>query len=235
MSNSAQLFKEADAKYGNRLSEFSETEKMLLGLPYLASCPSMTRDRLKARKVLNEYNKTSANFALLEADGDLPEGESAVDTPERRRLLAKLFGVDESKMKGVEIEPPFNVDYGTNIKLEGSFYANFNAVILDCAEVRIGHGVLFGPSVSIYCGTHTVELPERLAGLERGLPVSIGRDTWIGGGVIIMAGVNIGKGCTVGAGSIVTRDIPDFSVAVGSPAKVVKTLQGKDRGGIEDK
>lgn len=87
--------------------------------------------------------------------------------------------------------------------------------------------------MSIYCGTHTTALPERQAGFERALPVSIGRDSWIGGGVSIMAGVNIGKGCTIGAGSVVTRDIPDFSVAVGVPAKVVKTLQGEERGSLQ--
>ena len=87
--------------------------------------------------------------------------------------------------------------------------------------------------MSIYCGTHTTALPERQAGFERALPVSIGRDSWIGGNVSIMAGVNIGKGCTIGAGSVVTRDIPDFSVAVGCPARVVKTLQGEERGSLQ--
>lgn len=87
-------------------------------------------------------------------------------------------------------------------------------------------------SVSIYCGTHTTALPERQAGLERALPVKIGRDSWIGGGVTIMAGVTIGRGCTIGAASTVTRDIPDFSVAVGTPAKVVKMLEGEERGSL---
>lgn len=103
------------------------------------------------------------------------------------------------------------------------------ALKLWCLRIRSQHPL---SSVSIYGGTHTVTLPERQAGFERALPVTIGRDTWIGGSVQIMAGVNIGKGVTIGAGSVVTRDIPDFSVAVGTPARVVKTLEGEDRGSL---
>ena len=95
--------------------------------------------------------------------------------------------------------------------------------------MRLGDGVLFGPNVSIYCGTHSVSVKERKQGLERSLPVAIGRDTWVGGGSIIMAGVTIGKGCTIGAGSVVTKDVPDWSVAAGTPCRVLRTLSEAER------
>ncbi|KAL0952338.1 hypothetical protein HGRIS_006618 [Hohenbuehelia grisea] len=246
MSSNAARLAAIDAEYADILSTLTETQKALLGLPYMANEPALVRGRLKARRILLKYNHSEPSLYdppdLNPAEkpkgiggSDDAGGEPApgVGSDERRKLLADLFEIDYEKLAHVEVEPPFYCDYGTNIKLEGSWYTNFNTVILDCAEVRIGTGVLFGPNVSIYSATHTAALPERQAGLERALPVSIGRDSWIGGGVSIMAGVNIGKGCTIGAGSVVTRDIPDFSVAVGSPAKVVKTLQGEERGSLQ--
>ncbi|CAO1638723.1 unnamed protein product [Sympodiomycopsis kandeliae] len=247
MAANAKLLAKIDAEYADRFDSMTETEKMNLGLKYLANEPAMVRARLKARRIFLKYNQ-SAPSSYDPPDlvnGAKPQGVGATDEngngevaagvggSERRELLSQLFEIPTEKLSEVEIEPPFYCDYGTNIKLEGAFYANFNTVILDCAEVRIGHGVLFGPNVSIYCGTHTTALPERQAGYERALPVSIGRDSWIGGGVSIMAGVKIGKGVTIGAGSVVTRDIPDFSVAVGTPARVVKTLEGEERGNLE--
>ncbi|CAO1626972.1 unnamed protein product [Jaminaea pallidilutea] len=245
MSNNANRLAEIDRKYAYLLPSLSEGQKADLGLPYVANEPALVRARLKARRLFLKYNQTPPSDSDppdLPIDqtpqgigGSNDDGEdiaSGVGGEERRQILAELLGVDQRHLQQVEIEPPFYCDYGTNIKLEGSFYANFNTVILDCAEVRIGTGVLFGPNVSIYCGTHTSALPERQAGKERALPVSIGRDSWIGGNVCIMAGITIGRGCTIGAGSVVTRDIPDFSVAVGTPAKVIKTLLGAERGSL---
>ena len=97
-------------------------------------------------------------------------------------------------------------------------------VILDCALVRIGNRVMFGPFVSIFAATHETEVQSRRDGIEYARSVTIGDDCWIGGNVTIMPGVTIGKGCTVAASSVVTRDIPDFSVAMGSPARVVKKV-----------
>lgn len=98
-------------------------------------------------------------------------------------------------------------------------------IVLDCGIVTIGDRVQFGPSVSIYAATHETEVQSRRDFIEYAKPVSIGHDCWIGGNTTIMPGVKIGKGCTIGAGSVVTKDIPDFSVAMGVPAKVVKKVQ----------
>lgn len=113
---------------------------------------------------------------------------------------------------------------------EGPFYANFNFTCLDAAKVTFGSDVLCGPNVHIYAATHSISVTEREDGWERALPVSIGRDTWIGGNVTILAGVTIGQGCTIAAGSIVTRDVPDWSVVAGNPGRVVKTLSPEERG-----
>lgn len=201
---------------------------MLVGLPYLANTEHLIRARVKARRLQNEYNKTQPTSALDDPNFKLSDGQTLMDDT-RKKLLSQLLELPEEQVAKVEIEPPFYVDYGTNIKPEGAFYANYNTTILDCSEVRLGDGVLFGPNISIYCGTHSVSVKERKLALERSLPVSIGKDTWVGGGTIIMAGVNIGQGCTIGAGSVVTRNIPDWSVAAGSPCRVLRTLTEEER------
>ncbi|KAG5978559.1 hypothetical protein E4U55_006053 [Claviceps digitariae] len=98
-------------------------------------------------------------------------------------------------------------------------------VILDCAMVKIGNRVMFGPSVSLFAATHETGVQSRRDGADYALPIEIGDDCWIGGNTTIMPGVTIGKGCTIGSGSVVTRSIPDFCVAVGSPARVIKRVE----------
>lgn len=140
---------------------------------------------------------------------------------DREAMLRKQFG---RVGRGVFIEPPLSIDYGCNISLGEDFYSNFNLIILDCGMVKIGDRVLFGPSVSIFAATHETGVQSRRDGVEYARPVTIGDDCWIGGNTAIMPGVTIGKGCTVAAGSVVTRDVPDFSVAMGSPARVVRKV-----------
>lgn len=123
------------------------------------------------------------------------------------------------------IEPPFIVDYGCNISVGKRFYANFNLTIVDCGIVTIGDRVMFGPNVSIYAATHETEVQSRRDNIEYAKPVVIGDDCWVGGHAVILPGVTIGKGCTIGAGSLVTRDIPDWSVAMGTPARVVRKVK----------
>lgn len=140
----------------------------------------------------------------------------------RAERLQRLLG--STNDDDLFIEPPFNVDYGCNIRIGKRFYANFNLIILDCALVDIGDRVMMGPNVAIYTATHEVEVQSRIDNIEYCRPVSIGHDCWIGGNVVILPGVTIGDGCTIGAGSVVTKDVPEYSVAIGAPAKVVKKV-----------
>lgn len=110
------------------------------------------------------------------------------------------------------------------MRLGNRFYANFNLCILDCGIVTIGDRTMMGPNVSICAATHEVEVQSRRENVEFAGPVTIGDDCWIGGHVVILPGVTIGDGCTIGAGSVVTRSVPAWSVAMGSPARVVKKV-----------
>ena len=123
------------------------------------------------------------------------------------------------------IRPPFFCDYGTNIHLGRKVYFNFNCVLLDVCEVRIGDFTLIGPAVQIYAATHPLaaELRRRC---EFGKPVTIGSDCWIGGGAILCPGVTVGDRTVVGAGSVVTRSLPEGVVAAGNPCRVLRKLDG---------
>src|SRR5207302_10171243 len=111
--------------------------------------------------------------------------------------------------EGVWIEPPFQCDYGGNITLGDRVYFNFNCVVLDPAPVAIGSDVLFGPGVQIYTATHPMDHRARRTGLEAARPIAIGPDVWVGGGAILCPGVRVGARSVIGAGSVVTRDVPD--------------------------
>ena len=152
-----------------------------------------------------------------------PEKGFDVLASERLKILQSIIGRlgdDE-----VFIEPPFNIDYGCNISLGKRFYANFNLTILDCSLVTIGDRCMFGPNVSIFAATHESEVQSRRDNIASGRPVVVGDDCWIGGNVVILPGVTIGRGCTIGAMSVVTKDVPEFSVAMGQPARVVKKVE----------
>lgn len=147
----------------------------------------------------------------------------ADQTKARKPLYKQLFG----QVSTAYIEPTFFCDYGSNIFLGERFYANHNCVILDCAEVRIGNRVMFGPNVHIYATTHPLDAVERATGKEFSAAVTIGDDCWIGGGAIILAGVTIGKGSVIGAGSLVNKDIPEGVVAAGNPCRVIKPINAE--------
>lgn len=147
----------------------------------------------------------------------------ADQTKARKPIYQQLFG----QVSRAYIEPHFYCDYGSNIFLGESFYANHNCVILDCAEVRIGNRVMFGPNVQVYATTHPLDATERATGKEFCAAVTIGDDCWIGGGAIILAGVSIGAGSVIGAGSLVNKDIPAGVVAAGNPCRVIKEIAAK--------
>jgi maltose O-acetyltransferase len=122
---------------------------------------------------------------------------------------------------------PFYCDYGTNMKVGEKAFFNFNRVVLDVAQVTIGDRTLFGPNVQIYTATHPMNFRERASGLEFAKPITIGKDVWIGGSVVICPGVSIGDRTVIGAGSVVTKDIPSDIFAAGNPCKVIRDL-GKE-------
>ena len=131
--------------------------------------------------------------------------------------------------KECEIRPPFYCDRGYNIELGDYVFANYHFTVLDGAKVQIGNHVYIAPNVSIYTAGHPFDVVLRRKGLEYARPVRIGDDVWIGGGVSILPGVTIGNNVVIGAGSVVNRDIPDNSLAVGNPCKVIRRLDSSDR------
>ena len=147
------------------------------------------------------------------------------DFDEIKRIAKELFGKSEDPF----INPPFYCDYGTHIEIGKNFFANYNCTIIDVGRVRIGDNVLFGPNVSIYTAGHPLHPATRNTAYEYGIDVSIGDNVWIGGNVVVCPGVSIGENSVVGAGSVVTRDVPPWSVVAGNPAKVIKAITEEDR------
>ena len=182
----------------------TEREKMLAGQLYLAADPELIELRRRARALTRAFNATTEDESQL-----------------RHEILGQLFGHIGEK---IEVEPPLRCDYGFNIRVGENFYANFGLVVLDCAEVIIGDNVLLGPNVQLYAASHPLE-PEVRATLEElAAPVRIGSNVWIGGSAIVLPGVSIGDNTTIGAGSVVTRDIPANVVAVGNPCRVLRRV-----------
>ena len=140
----------------------------------------------------------------------------------RRRLLRELFGTGGDS---VWMQPPFFCDYGTNIHLGERVFFNFNCVVLDVCPVTIGDFTLFGPAVQILTATHPLDAVLRRS-QEYAKPITIGSDVWVGGGAMICPGVKIGSRTVIGAGSVVTRDIPDGVVAAGNPCRVIRPIDG---------
>lgn len=176
---------------------------MLAGELYDASDGELRSARRRARDLCQMLNRL----------GDAEEVE-------RARLLEELFGA----VTDVFVQAPFFCDYGRHIHLGEKVYFNFNCVVLDVAEVSIGHRTLFGPTVQIYTALHPWSARERKTGLEFARPVVIEEDVWVGGGAIVCPGVTIGAGTVIGAGSVVTRDIPKGVFAAGNPCRVIRTL-----------
>lgn len=160
-----------------------------------------------------------------------------------RELTQKLNTMDRSDFEGLQavvkellgkcenawINPPFYCDYGFNIEVGRNLFINYNCTILDVAKVNIGDNVLIAPNVSIYTAGHPLHADTRKTGYEYGIPVTIGDNVWIGGNSIIMPGVTVGCNSVIGAGSVVTKDVPDWTVVAGNPARVIRKITDEDR------
>ena len=181
----------------------TERDKMLAGELYDALDPELVAARQRARDLCQALNAST-------------EGEQ----DRRRAILRDLFG---SGGDSVWMQPPFFCDYGSNIELGERVFFNFNCVVLDVCPIRIGSFTLFGPAVQIYTPMHPFDAELRRTH-EFGKPVDIGSDVWVGGGAIILPGVHIGSRAVIGAGSVVTRDVPAGVFAAGNPCRVIREI-----------
>jgi maltose O-acetyltransferase len=181
----------------------TEREKMLAGEPYDPLDADLVAGRVRARDLCQTLNATR-------------EGDSET----RRAILRALFATGG---ESVWMQPPFYCDYGANIELGERVFFNFNCVVLDVCRVRIGSFTLFGPAVQIYTPMHPFNAEQRRRE-EFGKPVDIGSDVWVGGGAIILPGVKIGARAVIGAGSVVTRDVPENVFAAGNPCRVIREI-----------
>lgn len=182
----------------------SMLERMRAGELYQADDPAITALATTAQEQMAAYNASSPG-----------------DAAGRRTLLERLLG---AVGEGTEVRPPLHVDYGTNITMGSGCFANYGLVALDVATITIGDDVQIGPNVQLLTPTHPVEPGPRREKWEAAKPIVIGDNVWLGGGAIVLPGVTIGADTVVGAGAVVTRDLPAGVLAVGNPAKVIGTI-----------
>ena len=188
----------------------TEKEKMLSQKLYDANYDAeLIKERLIAKDLCHEYNQ-------------LRPSESEKQQAILRKLLGKTRGA-------IQIVAPFWCDYGYNIELGRNFFANHNLVILDCAKVIFGDNVFIGPDCGFHTAGHPIDMERRNQGLEYAYPITVGNNVWIGAGVHVMPGVTIGSNVVIGGGSVVVKDIPDDSVAVGNPCRVIRPITDADR------
>jgi maltose O-acetyltransferase len=183
----------------------TETERMLAGELYDPSDPSLVADRERARDLARRYNATSG------AEGS-----------RRERLLRDLFG---AAGEDPTVEPSFRCDYGYNVAVGDDFFANYGCVFLDVNPVAFGDRCLLGPGVHVYAATHPLDPEERAANRERGAPVTVGDDVWIGGRAVLNPGVTVGDGAVIASGAVVTNDVPARTVVGGNPARVIREVE----------
>lgn len=188
----------------------TEKELMLAGRLYNPQFdPRLREDRLRARKLTRRLN------SLAEDELDAMPA-----------IIRELFG---SAGSNPCIEPTFRCDYGFNIHVGDNFFCNYDCVMLDVCEIRIGDNVMLGPKVGLYTAAHPIDAGVRNAGLEYGAPITIGYNVWIGGGTTVNPGVSIGDNAVIGSGSVVVKDIPGNVIAIGNPCKVLRGITEEDR------
>ena len=187
----------------------TEKEKMLQEDLYIASVDELREDARKSRQLTRLFNRTT-------------EEEMGY----RKELLQQLF---KQVGKEIYIEPPFRCDYGSNTSIGENFYANFDCIFLDVANITIGDNVLFGPRVSLLTPGHPIDAEVRSSGLEFGQSIHIGNHVWIGGNVVVNPGVTIGNNTIIGSGSVVTKNIPENVIAAGNPCRVIRPITDEDQ------
>jgi len=184
----------------------NEREKMLAGQWYDANFDkNLINERLKVKSKCDELNQVPHN-----------------KVEERNQILREILNNELSE--GLDISSPFTVDYGENISFGKNCFVNHYCYFMDGAPITIGNNVFFGPYVGLYTATHPLQFSSRNKGLEKAKPITIGDNCWFGANVSVMPGVTIGEGCVLAAGAVVTKDIPDNSLAAGVPAKVISTI-----------
>lgn len=184
----------------------SEKEKCRKGLLYDGNYDQdLKLERIKAKTLCQKYNNIA--YENFEA---------------KNKIITELLGKTAGDFL---IEPSFYCDYGYNIEIGENFYSNHNLVILDPAKVTFGDNVFIGPNCGFYTAQHPLDIETRNKGLEYAHPIKVGNNVWIGGNVVVLPGVTIGDNCTIGAGSVVVKNIPANTVAVGNPCKVIKVLE----------
>lgn len=181
-------------------------ERRDLGLPYISDDEVMEEQK-RSRRILQKLNTM-----------DRADFEGLAET------VKELLG----KSEGAFINPPFYCDYGDHIEVGKNFFANYNCMIIDVAKVKIGDNCQMAPNVAIYTAGHPVHPVARASMYEYGQEVTIGDNVWIGGNTVIVPGVHIGSNTVIGAGSVVTKDIPDWVVAAGNPCKVIRKITEED-------
>ena len=187
----------------------SERERMLSGELYMSKGhKKLSRISHDSRTLIDQFNRSNRG------DYDL-----------RNQILKDVLG---SVGENVVVQPPMQVDYGNNTYVGNDFYANFDCIFLDVAEIHIGNHVMFGPKVSLLTATHPIAASARRTGLELAHPITIENDVWIGGNTTVLPGVTIGEGTIIGAGSVVTKDIPAGVIAVGNPCRILRKITEED-------
>lgn len=182
----------------------NEKEKMITGKKYDPASKELENARIHAKNLCIKYNNLASD-----------------SKEEKRALLKKLLG---NIPENLTIEPNFFCDYGFNIEFGKNCYINHNSVILDCAKVTFGENVFIGPNCGFYTAIHPINAKERNEFFEFAKPIVIEDNVWIGGNVVILPGVTIGKNTVIGAGSVVTKDIQENIIAVGNPCKILKHI-----------
>jgi len=184
-------------------------EKMKNGLLYTDCGEGLDEERIQCKELIYDYNLTRPS-----------------EHDKRKKLLKKILG---DMGENVWIETPVHMAYGKNVHIGNCFYANFNLVPVDDIDIYIGNNVMFAPNVTITPTGHPVYYNLRKNGAQCSIPVKICDDVWIGSNVVILPGVTIGKNSVIGAGSIVTKDIPENVVAVGNPCRVLREINEHDK------